>query len=332
MLRLSRQQTAAMRTQDYLAIVALFGLLYIFAMGLSSTTGPQSQTTEVALLLSQPEPQSEASSDADIDAWKPRPAFVRFDTQTSTDPDGKLVKKYMPWPGSAGQVRAETGFGKALTRLASRPDVRRAIEIGTWYGQGSTAVIGRAFKSTSDTLEPFNAQSPRTSARRTGAKFLWTLEVFEPAWQFARQYVAQEQLPVRCVLGGTVSSSGVLPPSAIEEREKNDPNSHYSLYYARDIELMKDAEPWLAPLCRAHSPVDFVLIDGNEYTGWAEFEVIDSVCKPRFLAIHDANTLKTQRIEAVIASGRTDWIAWESGVDAVKWVIYVHKEYAKSLQ
>ena len=36
-------------------------------------------------------------------------------------------------PERKGQITSSTSFGVALQRLASKPDVRRIIEIGTWY-------------------------------------------------------------------------------------------------------------------------------------------------------------------------------------------------------
>ncbi len=41
-------------------------------------------------------------------------------------------------PERKGQITGGTSFARALTQLASQPDVSRIIEIGTWYGGGST--------------------------------------------------------------------------------------------------------------------------------------------------------------------------------------------------
>jgi len=77
--------------------------------------------------------------------------------------------------------------------------------------------------------------------------------------------------------------------------------SHFHLYHRRDAELMRSMTPLLTPLCQ-ESPFDMVLIDGNEYTGWAEFVRVERDCRPRYLALHDTNTLKTRRIERHLAS------------------------------
>ena len=59
---------------------------------------------------------------------------------------------------------------------------------------------------------------------------------------------------------------------------------------------MRQSSPALHKLCAAYH-FDLVLIDGNEYTGWAEFNRVRTECRPTYLALHDTQTLKTQKIE-----------------------------------
>ena len=87
-------------------------------------------------------------------------------------------------------------------------------------------------------------------------------------------------------------SSSVAPVST--ERGK-----HFQLYYERDLALMRKSKPQLRRLC-AKVAFDLVLIDGNEYTGWGEFERVRDECKPRYVALHDTGTLKTAKVEAYL--------------------------------
>ena len=45
-----------------------------------------------------------------------------------------------------GQVLEGTSFGAALSAIASRVDVVRVLELGTWYGGGSTVNLGRGVR------------------------------------------------------------------------------------------------------------------------------------------------------------------------------------------
>ena len=49
------------------------------------------------------------------------------------------------------------------------------------------------------------------------------------------------------------------------------------------------AEPLLARLCDERD-FDAVLIDGAEFSGPREFEIVMERCRPRFIALHDTNT------------------------------------------
>lgn len=140
--------------------------------------------------------------------------------------------------------------------------------------------------------------------------------MYEPAWNYARK--KYQHMPIRFVLGGTVPREDYLTDDEIPPNEKGE---HYRLYYKRDLELASTNEPWLKPLCLVHN-FDAVLIDGNEYTGWAEYNVIKSVCKPKYLALHDVGTLKTHKVEADIAKHPNDWEKIGCGEDKAKWCIY----------
>lgn len=120
---------------------------------------------------------------------------------------------------------------------------------------------------------------------------LITIELFKKAWEHARRFL--RDLPVWCVKGSTVSSTDMLSPEEIPHRARDD---HYKLYYRRDLALMNRSAPQLNHFCNAYD-FDLVLIDGNEYTGWAEFELVRKTCKPTYIALHDTSTLKTRKIE-----------------------------------
>ena len=203
-----------------------------------------------------------------------------------------------------GQVTMQTMFGQELYRLVQLPDVHLALEIGTWYGGGSSWCIAQGLRSSiSDSVAP--------------DKWLITLELFEPAWEYAAKTL--ERLPVTCMRGGTVGIEGYVKP---EEMTPEDLSSeHYRLYYERDVKLAIQVTPLLERLCLTYD-FDFVLIDGNEYTGLAEFEIVDQVCRPTYLALHDTGTLKTRRVEELLSDNADRWTKVSSGMDAAGWAVY----------
>jgi len=200
-----------------------------------------------------------------------------------------------------GQVTLHTSFGVELHRLAQLPTVHLVLELGTWYGGGSSWCL---------------AQGLRRTLRDPAApdKWLLTLELFEPAWAHAAQTL--QRLPATCLRGGTVGLDGFLKPEDMTPEDRA--SEHYRLYYDRDVRLAKEAPALLARLCALYD-FDLVLIDGNEYTGLAEYELVDRVCRPRYLALHDTGTLKTREVERRL-SGK--WRRLSGGADAASWAVY----------
>lgn len=203
-----------------------------------------------------------------------------------------------------GQVTMTTNFGKELNRIAQLPDVHLVLEIGTWFGGGSSWCIAQGLRSSMiNTAEP--------------DKWLFTMELFDEAWQYASQTL--QRLPVTCMKAGTVGVEGYLRPDQMSVEDIA--SEHYSLYYERDIKLAKEVTPMLETLCLTYD-FDFVLIDGNEYTGWAEYEIVNRVCKPRFLALHDTNTLKTRKVEEILAKGKDEWQKLTSDIEGAGWAVF----------
>jgi hypothetical protein len=203
-----------------------------------------------------------------------------------------------------GQVTLSTTFGAALNRIAKQADVHLALEVGTWYGGGSTWCLAQGLRSTmTDSSNP--------------DKWMFTLEMFEPAHTYAASTLAR--LPVTCVRAGTVGSEGYLKPEEIPQEEKTE---HYNLYYNRDVELAKTAPAVLKTLCRLYT-FDFVLLDGNEYTGYSEFMIVKDICQPKYIALHDAGTLKTRKVQQYLDNeGAKEYELVDHGEDGAKWAVY----------
>jgi hypothetical protein len=210
-----------------------------------------------------------------------------------------------------GQVNEQTIFGAVLLGLASRPDVSRIIDIGTYYGGGSTKYFSDGIQNRShctDVNETFSCCDA----------VVISIETFGPAYRHAAQY--HRGNPVWLIHGTTVGVEAMLQPDEIPESEKSD---HYQLYYDRDRELMTGTVPQLEKLCREVGDIDVVLIDGNKYTGFAEFDIAWRVCRPQFLALHDTAPVIIQKIEAYNQKHPGHFDQFAVGNDeGTSWAIY----------
>lgn len=251
--------------------------------------------------------------------WRERTATGRGETLQHEGPSetdqSKFCFRRAPPPLSGerperkGQVTSETAFGIALRDLARQSDVKRVLEIGTWYGGGSTQsfVEGLKDKSNCDMI---------SDTEQCCEGFVITFEIHTPAWEHARAF--HRDNPVWLVHGTTVGVEDMLRDDQIPESEKLE---HYNLYYKRDKELMARETPQMGKYCKMVRP-DVVLIDGNEYTGWGEFQMTMTKCKPKYIALHDTGTLKTRLVEEAIKKNPEMFRKVSSGRGKAGWSIH----------
>ena len=141
--------------------------------------------------------------------------------------------------------------------------------------------------------------------------------------RYQRQNIFFNQMVLCCLgINTLIKETEVESYIKPEQMSAEDLSSeHYKLYYERDVKLAREVTPLLKQLCSTYD-FDFVLIDGNEYTGLAEYEIVDQVCQPLYLALHDTGTLKTRRVEQLLALSSDRWSKISSGVDAAGWAVY----------
>ena len=212
-----------------------------------------------------------------------------------------------PIPARKGQIDEATSFSKSLTQLAKQDDIKTILEIGTWYGGGSTEAFVNGIKHKSHCLSNITHHCCES--------FILTFEIYPPAWNHARLY--HQKNPVWLVQGTTVSVDQMLSVKDIPSK-----GEHFKLYYERDRAIMKKNTPQLEHYCKLIKP-ELVLIDGNEYTGWGEFEIVMAHCKPKYLALHDVGTLKTMKIESFLKKHPAKFNQLASGSDKADWAVYV---------
>ena len=114
------------------------------------------------------------------------------------------------------------------------------LEIGTWYGGGSTKLIAEALK------ESKKSDCVTNETHHCCSAFVSSFELFRPAYEFARRY--HNSNPVWFIHGSTVGVDGMLKEDDISEDDKGD---HFKLFYVRDRDLMSNEQPRLALPYRA---------------------------------------------------------------------------------
>ncbi|MDX2185074.1 MAG: glycosyltransferase family 9 protein [Gemmatimonadaceae bacterium] len=194
-------------------------------------------------------------------------------------------------------VGADSDFGRALSGLITRKQIRRVIETGTYYGTGTTRAIARALKA-------------------AGGGVCYTIEVNPQHYAIALQNLRRDDLldVVRPLLGLTVPRSA-LPDAAAVRRATiddirgtdvivdHDEGDRVERYLAETHNPgVPDDLIGLAMQAVDYAP-DLVLLDSGGHMGFVEFSyLISRLQSPTYIALDDIRHIKHQKSWATISS------------------------------
>jgi hypothetical protein len=174
---------------------------------------------------------------------------------------------------TTGQITPEGAVGKTLIEYTR--DVKNIVEIGTWTGLGSTRCFLRG-------LQP--------------GTIFFTLETNLEKVQIAQKNLQSEMKPnVTFLWGSILRSEDVKDELAIfpELQQKE-----FSRWHRIDMENLKQSPNVLSKL---PDQIDFLLLDGGEFTTWYEFQILLPRCT-RYIALDDVNVSKCRKIRQILAS------------------------------
>ena len=172
---------------------------------------------------------------------------------------------------TTGQITPEGIVGKTLIRYTK--DVKNIVEIGTWTGLGSTRCFLRG-------LQP-------------GTNF-FTLETNLEKIQVAQKNLESEMKPNVTFLWGSI-----LRPQDVKDELAIFPELHnreFSRWHQIDMENLKQSPIVLDKL---PEKIDFLLLDGGEFTTWYEFQILLPRCT-RYIALDDVNASKCRKIRQTL--------------------------------
>lgn len=193
-------------------------------------------------------------------------------------------------------------MGDLLYELASSREVEKALEIGTWRGDGSTLVLAEALG-------------------KSGGR-LWTLELKEENYHAACEFYADKGLPVELLHGLSVDPDWYPPFEHFWPRierswqEIAEPGT-YREWYDDEIEHARKAPRvnLVQTLIEEVGDFDLVLLDGGDFASGREFELLEPHIR-HYIFMDDTNAarcIKNAEVrERILASNE-----WEVLVDAL---------------
>ncbi|MBE0476555.1 MAG: hypothetical protein IBX62_05605 [Coriobacteriia bacterium] len=160
-----------------------------------------------------------------------------------------------------GQIERGHDFGDALYEVASRPEVRKCLEVGTLHGDGSTWVVAQAL------------------ARSSG--LLHSIELKEDNYRKAVEFYSGKGMPVELHHGLSLTVADYdgwdeyWAQVAGTRQERLEPGS-YREWFDEEMELARGAErvDVVRDLAAREGWFDLVVLDGGEFASNAEFRVL----------------------------------------------------------
>jgi hypothetical protein len=177
---------------------------------------------------------------------------------------------------SSGQITPDGAVGKVLIQLLKSEPIQTVVEIGTWNGRGSTTCILNALQEKQDVV------------------FL-SLECNREKHAYAIKHLQSLVTKETSIVWGTI-----LRDNEITNLESIFPeyriNSEFQRWHKLDIENMK-ACPYVFD--SVPETIDFLLLDGGEFTTYFEFLKLVSRCT-NYIALDDVHASKCKKIRQLL--------------------------------
>lgn len=199
-----------------------------------------------------------------------------------------------------GQINLGSKLGDKIFELASNPAYTSFVEIGTWNGEGSTKCFIDGLKSRDDDEWEFYSLESDRAFFDSATKYYG---------EFPEKYKEKINLIHGTILEDPVASmkdSGFDLDSLKEQQEYK---PQYETFLANDLIAYQEC-PCVMSCIPEH--IDVVLLDGGEFTTYAEFLAL--VDRTKVFILDDSNMLKTKKAKGVLAES-SQWTLLLGGSD-----------------
>lgn len=203
-----------------------------------------------------------------------------------------------------GQHNHDTSFGVVLEKIARLPEVETVVEIGTWDGQGSTLQLVKGLASS-----PHKKNPPLIITFEADPVFYEKASVF-----WSRQAHLLERVDVNIRFGRVSTRFAKWEDVTAHHGFHEQMNS----WYEKESSIYHESSPFpVSP------PVDFVVLDGGEYTTTGDWEVLEQ-SHPKFVAVNNCTQFKGEKVYASLSKS-SNWKMIESDVEYnISWAVFEH--------
>tara|TARA_R110001583_G_scaffold44550_2_gene141253 strand:+ start:3745 stop:4497 length:753 start_codon:yes stop_codon:yes gene_type:complete len=212
-----------------------------------------------------------------------------------------------------GEINADDKFGAYIIDIVKALNLKTNLEIGSWDGTGATRCFIEGMKDFPE-------------------KSLTCLEIVKEKYDNLVKNVFEYPW-VKCYNKSSIDCSKLIdfkferiwdsPFNPLKQFPDNDKET-LERYYNEDVDLMKKFPNGF--LESDKTMYDSVLIDGSEFTGFFEFELLKD--RTNVLFLDDTfRSYKTNKV-AILLAEDLDWdcVAFEKNVEAIDWGLDLSSE------
>ena len=187
-----------------------------------------------------------------------------------------------------GQLNVNTKAGNEITRIAAQQDVLSIVEIGTWNGCGTTqcVLLGIKFR-------------PEVT--------FYSLECNSEQYALAISNVKQTD-NIKLLLGKIVEDAELYTSNLSPEEQT---------YLKDDLDAFAQVPNVLAQLPEA---IDFLILDGGEFSTIAELAKLKSRCK--YIFLDDTIMRKNKKNRASLIADSAFELVIEDSTDRHGWSLF----------
>mgnify|MGYP003125353340 CR=1 FL=1 len=187
----------------------------------------------------------------------------------------------------SGQINRGSKLGELIFNFASNTDYKVYVEIGTWNGQGSTLCFRQGLETRDDDWSFFSFESDENFYRQ------------------AESFHGKIDAKFNLIYGRIIEPEDMMSldsPVVKEHYENHVHESIHTRFFNHDygaygkctnkLHLLEDLE------------IDVLLLDGGEFSTYAEFEILKD--RAKIIILDDTTELKTKHVHAALISD-SDW-------------------------
>ncbi len=197
-------------------------------------------------------------------------------------------------PKERGQINIDTVPGNLIYEISKNKEVNTIVEIGTWNGLGSTMCVAKALSESEK------------------EKNFISIELYKDKYEEALENLSEFSRFVNLMNGSIITESDLawFDESAIREvlDAKEDINGlsymHTLLWYQKDMENIRKSKNILSSM---PDKIDFLILDGGEYTTYPEWQKLKD--RTSIVFLDDTKIFKCAKIrKEIIESGQYETI------------------------